>query len=49
MVKGETKEYAIKDKTTEETVKGKRNYLSILVIYHLQITLLIKRARKDIL
>jgi hypothetical protein len=32
MVKGKTKEYIIKDKTTEETVKIKRNHLSILVI-----------------
>jgi len=33
----------------EETVGVKRNYLSILVMHYLQITLLIERAYKDIL
>ena len=49
MVKGEIKEYAIKDKTTEETVEVKRNYLSMPVIHYLRIILLIERAYKDIL
>ena len=39
----------IKDETIEETVEVKRNYLSMLVIYYLRITLLIERAYKDIL
>ena len=34
-VEGEIKEYAIKDKMTEETVEVKRNYLSMLAIYYL--------------
>jgi len=49
MVEGEIKEYAIKDKTIEETVEIKRNYLSVLAIYYLRITPLIEKARKDIL
>jgi hypothetical protein len=49
MVEGEIKEYAIKDKTMEETVEVKHNYLFILVIHYLRTTLLIERARKDIL
>jgi hypothetical protein len=49
MVKGEIKKYVIKDKITEETVEVKRNYLSMLAIYYLRITLLIERAYKDIL
>ena len=49
MVEGEIKEYAIKDKTTVETVEVKRNHLSMLATYYLRITLLIKRAYKDIL
>jgi len=49
MVKGEIKEYVIKDKTIEETVEVKRYYLSMLVIYYLRITLLTERACKDIL
>jgi hypothetical protein len=49
MVKGETKEYIIKDKTIEETVEVKHNYLFILAIYHLQTTLSTERAYKDIL
>jgi len=49
MVEGEIKEYAIKDKTTEETVEIKRNYLSIPAIYYLRTTPSIERARKDIL
>ncbi len=49
MVEGEIQEYAIKDKTTEETVEVKRKYLSILVTHYLQITPLIERAYKDIL
>jgi len=48
MVEGETKEYAIKDETTE-TVEVKRNYLSVLVIHHLQTTPLTERAYKDTL
>jgi hypothetical protein len=35
MVEGETKEYAIKDKTTEEMVEVKHNYLSILATHYL--------------
>ena len=49
MVEGKTKEYATKDKITEETVEVKRNYLSMLATYYLQTTLLIERAYKDIL
>jgi len=49
MVEGEIKEYAIKDKTLEETVEVKRNHLSVPAIYYLRITPLIERARKDIL
>jgi len=46
IVEGEIKEYATKDKITEETV---RNYLSMLATHYLQITLLTERAYKDIL
>ena len=49
MVKGEIKKYAIKDKTMEETVEVKRNYLSILATHYLQTTPLTERAYKDIL
>ena len=49
MVEGETKEYTIKDKTTEETVEVKHNYLFMLVIYYLWTILLTERAYKDIL
>ena len=35
MVEGEIKEYIIKDKTIEETVEVKRNYLFILVMHYL--------------
>jgi hypothetical protein len=49
MIEGEIKEYAIKDETIGETVEVKRNYLSMLAIHYLQITLLIERAYKDIL
>jgi predicted thioesterase len=35
MVEKEIKEYAIKDETTVETVKVKRNYLSMLATYYL--------------
>ena len=49
MVEGEIKEYAIKDEIMEETVEVKRNYLSVLAIYYLQITPLIERAYKNIL
>jgi hypothetical protein len=35
MVEGETKEYAIKDETMEETVEVKHNYLSVPAIYYL--------------
>ena len=48
-VEGKIKEYAIKDKITEETVEVKRNYLSMLAIYYSRITPLIERACKDIL
>ena len=48
MVEGEIKEYVIKDKTTE-MVEVKRNYLSMLAMHYLQITLLTERARKDTL
>jgi hypothetical protein len=34
---------------TEETVKVKHNYLSILAMHYLQITLLTERAYKGIL
>ena len=49
MVEGEIKEYATKDETMEEIVEVKCNYLSMLAIYYLQITLLIEGAYKDIL
>jgi len=49
MVEGEIKKYAIKDKTTEETVEVKRNYLSVLAMHYLRITPLTERAYKDIL
>ena len=39
----------IKDKTIEEIVEVKRNYLSMLVICHLQIIPSTERAYKDIL
>jgi len=48
-VKGEIKEYATKDMTTEETVKVKRNHLSVLAMYYLRAIPLTERARKDIL
>jgi len=48
-VEGEIKEYAIKDKTTEETVEVKRNYLSILAMHYLRTTPLTERAYKDTL
>ena len=49
MVKRETKEYTIKDKTTEETVEVKHNHLSIPAIYYSRIIPSIERAYKDIL
>jgi len=49
MVEGEIKEYATKDKTTEETVEVKRNYLSIPAMHYSRTTLLTERAYKDIL
>ena len=49
MVEGKIKEYAIKDKTMEEMVQVKRNYLSIPAIYCLQTTSLTERAYKDTL
>jgi hypothetical protein len=49
MVEKETKEYTTKDKTTEETVEVKYNYLFILAMHHLQTTLLTERACKDTL
>jgi len=48
-VEGETKEYATKDKTTEETVEVKRNHLSVPAMHHLQTTPSTERARKDTL
>jgi len=48
-VEGEIKEYAIKDKTTEEMVEVKCNHLSVLAMHHSRTTLLIERACKDIL
>ena len=38
-----------KDETTEETVKVKRNYLSVLAMHYLQIIPSTERAYKDIL
>ena len=49
MVEGEIKEYAIKDKTIEETVEVKRNYLSMPAMHYLQTTLLTERAYKNTL
>ncbi len=49
MVEGEIKEYATKDKMTEEIVEVKRNYLFVPAIHYLQIIPLIERACKDIL
>ena len=49
MVEGEIKKHAIKDKTTEETVEVKRNYLSMPAIYYSRTIPLIERACKDIL
>jgi len=48
-VEGETKEYATKDETTEETVEAKRNHLSVLATHYLRTTPLTERARKDTL
>jgi len=48
-VEGETKEYATKDETMEETVEVKRNHLSMPAMYHSQTTPSIERACKDIL
>jgi hypothetical protein len=44
MVEGETKEYVIKDETTEEIVEVKCNYLSILAMHYLQTTLSTERV-----
>jgi len=49
MVKGETKEYATKDKTIEETVEVKHNYLSVPAMHYLRTTPSTERARKDTL
>jgi len=49
MVEGEIKEYATKNKTIEETVEVKRNYLSMPAMHYSRITPLTERARKDIL
>jgi len=49
MVEGEIKEYAIKDKTIEEIVEVKRNYLSMPAIHYSRITPSTERACKDIL
>ena len=35
LVEGEIKKYVIKDEITEETVKVKRNYLSVPVMHYL--------------
>jgi hypothetical protein len=48
-VKKEIKEYAIKDKTIEKIVEVKHNHLSILIMHHLQTTLLTERAYKNTL
>jgi len=48
-VEGEIKEYATKDKTMEETVEVKRNYLSMLAMHYSRTTLSTERACKDIL
>jgi len=49
VVEGEIKEYVTKDKTIEETVEVKRNYLSVPVMHYLRIIPLTERAYKDIL
>jgi len=49
MVEEKTKEYITKDKTTKETVKVKRNHLSILAMHHSRTIPLTERAYKDIL
>jgi len=49
MVEGKTKKYATKDKTMEETVEVKRNYLSIPAMHYSRTTPSIERACKDIL
>jgi len=49
IVEGEIKEYAIKDKTTEETVEVKRNYLSMPAMHHSRTIPSTERARKDTL
>ena len=48
-VKQFTIEETIKDKTTEEIIKIKHNYLSMPAMHYLQTTPLIEGARKDIL
>jgi len=47
--KGETQEYAIKDKTTEKTVKMKRNHLFMPAMHYSQTIPSTERARKDTL
>ena len=42
--KGETKEYATKDETTEETVEAKRNHLSIPAMHHSRTTPLTEKS-----
>jgi len=49
MVEGETKEYTTKNKTTEETVEVKRNYLSVPAMHYSRTTPSTERAYKDIL
>jgi site-specific recombinase len=48
-VKQFTIEEITEDKTTEEIIEVKYNYLSILVMHYLQTTLSTERAYKDIL
>ena len=48
-VKGETQEYATKDKTIEKMGEMKCNHLSVPVMHHLQTILLIEKAYKNIL
>ena len=38
-----------KDKTTEKTVKGKHNHLSVPIMHYLQTTLSTERIYKDTL
>ena len=49
MGKGETQEYATKDKTMEKTVEVKRNHLSMPAMHHSQTIPSTERAHKDTL